>query len=141
MRLPGLTRFRAHHLQFQVAMRLRTPFARKPTEELKVPAPKFVGEQDGVPERLFKGELSEVLQGRKNLLKAYLAQVRYGDSKEILVCLCLAGTNGEDRSLVEAIHSLFAQHFNPAAHLDILFLKPKQEKQLSAVCNPFYKRN
>jgi len=41
--------------------------------------------------------------------------------------------NGTDNSLVEAIHSLFAQHFNRAVHLDILFLKPKQEDQLDAV--------
>jgi hypothetical protein len=41
--------------------------------------------------------------------------------------------NGTDKSLVEAIHSLFAQHFNRAVHWDILFLKPKQEDQLDAV--------
>jgi hypothetical protein len=35
------------------------------------------------------------------------------------------------------IHSLFAQYFNRAAHLDIVFLNSKQEEQLAAVCKPF----
>jgi hypothetical protein len=86
---------------------------------------------------MLKGKLSEVFEGRKNLLRAYLAQVRYGDAEVISVCLCLAVTKGADKSLVETIHSLFSQHFNRAVHLDILFLKPKQEDQLAAVCKPF----
>jgi len=90
---------------------------------------------------MLKGKLSELFEGRKNLQKAYLARVHYGDAEVISVCLCLAVTNGADKSLVEAIQSLFAKHFDRAAHLDILFLKPKQAGQLAALCKPFYQRN
>jgi hypothetical protein len=122
-------------------MKLSNPFSQRHTEELNVPVVTFVGEQDGPPERMLKAELSELFEVRKNLQKAYLARVRYGDAGVISICLCLAVTNGAKKSLVKAIHSLFAEHFNRAVHLDILFLKPKQENQLDALCKPFYTRN
>jgi hypothetical protein len=121
-------------------MKLSNPFSRKPAEELIAHALKFVGEQDGPPERMLKGKLSELFAGYKNLLKAYLARVHYGGTKGESVCLCLSVSTDADKPLVEAIGSLFAQHFNRAAHLDILFLNPKQEEQVAAVCKPFYRQ-
>jgi hypothetical protein len=122
-------------------MRLPNPFSRKPTEELAVPVLVFVGEQDGSPERMLKGELSKLFLGRANLLRAYLARVHYGDPKVTSVCLCLRAINGTDITLVETVHSLFAQKFGGAMHLDILFLELRQEEQLMAVCKPFYQRD
>jgi hypothetical protein len=100
----------------------------------------FVGEQDGPPERMLKEKLSELFAGYKNLLKAYLARVHYRETKDESVCLCLSVSTDADKPLVEAIGSLFAQHFNRAVHLDILFLNPKQEEQVAAVCKPFYRK-
>lgn len=123
-------------------MKFTDPFSsRRPTERLNVPVLTFVGEQDGPPERMLKEKLSELFGGRKSVLKAYLARVHYEDPKSISVCLCLGVTGGPDEPLVEAIHSLFAQHFNRAVYLDIVFLKPKQEDQLAVVCKSFYQSN
>jgi len=121
-------------------MKVPNPFSKRPTEELTAHGLTFVGEKDGPPERMLKGKLSELFAGYKNLLMAYLARVRYREANGESVCSCLSVSGGPDKPLVEAIHSLFAQHFNPAVHLDILFLNPKQEEHLAAVCKPFYRR-
>ena len=120
-------------------MKFTNPFSsRRPTEQLNVPVLTFVGEQDGPPERMLKGKLSGLFEGRTNVLRAYLARAHYGDPQAASVLLCLGVTSGADERLVEAIHSLFALHFNRAVHLDILFLNLKQEEQLAMVCKPFY---
>jgi SseB protein C-terminal domain len=121
-------------------MKLSNPFSKRPTEELIAHALTFVGEQDGLPERMLKRKLSALFAGCKNLLQAYLARVHYRGARGESVCLCLSVSSGADKPLVEAIHSLFAQHFDRKVHLDILFLNPKQEEQLAAVCKPFYRR-
>jgi SseB protein C-terminal domain len=122
-------------------MKLSNPFSRRPTEELIAHALTFVGEQDGPPERMLKERLSELFAGCKNPLKAYLARVRYREARGESVCLCLSVSGGEEKPLLEAVHSLFAQQFNRAVHLDILFLNLKREEQVAAVCKPFYLRD
>lgn len=121
-------------------MKLPNPFSKRPTEKLIAHALTFVGEQDGPPERMLKEKLSELFAGCKYPLKAYLARVHYREAIGESVCLCLSVFGGEEKPLVEAVHSLFAQQFNRAVHLDILFLNPKQEEQVAAVCKPFYRR-
>src|ERR1700722_18365903 len=121
-------------------MKLSNPFSKRPTEEFIAHALTFVGAQDGVAERILKRKLSELFAGSKNLLQAYLARVRYQEATGESACLCLSVSRGADKSLVEAIHSLFARYFNRTVHLDIVFLNPKQEEQLAAVCKPFYRR-
>ena len=120
---------------------LRTnPFSHRPTEKLTGHTPTFLGEQDGSVERKLKGKLTELFAGCNNVLQAYLARVHYGEPKDESVCLGLSVSGGTDQPLVETIHSLFASYFNRATHLDILFLNPKQEEQLAALCKPFYRR-
>jgi len=117
------------------------PFSKQPTQELIAPVLVFLGEQDGVPERTLKEKLCEVFGERTNLLAAYLARVRYGDPKNTSVCLCMRVETAPDKLLVEAIDSLFAQSFNRAVYLDMVFLKAEQEQQLATMCKPFYQRN
>jgi hypothetical protein len=121
-------------------MKVCKPISRRRTKELIAHALTFVGEQDGPSERMLKTKLSELFSESINLLKAYLARVRYREAGGESVCLCLSASGGPDKPLVEAIHSWFAPHFNHAVHLDILFLNPKQEEQVAAVCKPFYQR-
>jgi SseB protein C-terminal domain len=120
-------------------MKFTNPFSsRRPTEKLNVPVLTFIGEQDGPAERMLKGKLSELFTERKNVRTAYLTKAHYGDPQAISVCLCLGVTSGADEPLVEAVHSLFAKHFNRAVHLDIMFLRAKQEEEVALVCKPFY---
>ena len=112
--------------------------SKRHTQRIDVPVLTFVGEQDGPPERLLKGELSALFGGRKNILTAYLARVHYADPKNVSVCLCLQVSNGVDEPSVEAVHSLFAKHFNCEVYLDIIFLTSSQKAELDVVCRPFY---
>jgi SseB protein C-terminal domain len=121
-------------------MTVFNPISRRRTKELIAHALTFVGEQDGPSERMLKTKLSELFSESINLLKAYLARVRYREAGGESVCLCLSVSSGADEPLVEEIHSLFAPLFNREIHLDILFLSPKQEEQVAAVCKPFYRR-
>ena len=123
-------------------MKFFNPFSlRRPTEVIKAPTVTFIGEQDGASERMLKEKLSDLFGGRENVQTAYLARAHYGDPKVAAVCLCLGVTGGADKRLVEQVHSLFAKQFNQAAHLDIIFLSPKQEERLVVVCKPFYRRS
>jgi hypothetical protein len=120
-------------------MKLSNPFSsRKPAQKLNVHVLTFLGEQDGSSERFLKGKLSELFNGRANVLRAYLARAHYEDPKTVSVCLCLGVTGGVDEPLVMAAHSVFATHFNRDVSLDILFLTSEQEDQLALVCKPFY---
>ena len=114
--------------------------SKRRTEKLDVPAVTFLGEQHGPPEGILKAKLSELFSPRENVQRAYLARVHYEDPTTVSVSLCMSVNEAPDEPLVEQVHSLFAQHFNRAVHLDILFLNPKQEKQLALVCKPFYQR-
>ena len=122
-------------------MNRSNPFSKQPTQELVAPVLVFLGEQNGVPERMLKEKLCEVFGERTNLLTAYLARVHYGDPKDISLCLCMRVATAPDKLLVEAIDSLFAQSFNRAVHLDMVFLNAGQEQQLATVCKPFYQRS
>jgi len=122
-------------------MNRSNPFSKQPTQELVAPVLVFLGEQNGVPERMLKEKLCEVFGERTNLLTAYLARAHYGDPKDISLCLCMRVATAPDKLLVEAIDSLFAQSFNRAVHLDMVFLNAGQEQQLATVCKPFYQRS
>jgi hypothetical protein len=112
-------------------------FWRKRKRETEVhvqPTVRFVGEQDGEPERLLKTALVAELRVLPEVKRAYLARVEYPDG--IHVALCLAAP--EDPSLVDRIGSRFNEIFGRPEHLDILFLRPAQETELQRVCTPFH---
>ena len=98
---------------------------------------RFVGEQDGEPERLLKSALVAELCVVPEVKRAYLAQLEYSDGAHVALCLVAP----EDRSLIERISSCFARIFAQQEHLDILFLTPDQETELARVCNPFHRGN
>jgi hypothetical protein len=130
----------AYDVQSRLVMTLSNPILRKPTKKLIATALIFLGEQDGPSERMLKGQLYDLFAESKNLQKAYLARTQFREAGNESVCLCLSVSSGADEPLVEEIHHLFAQLFNRAVHLDILFLSSRQEEQVAAVCKPFYRR-
>lgn len=106
-------------------------------KELAVGEVAFIGEQDGPPERELKAELVPRL-GEASA--CYLAKVRYS-SGEQSVALCLASTpEATQADLAKEIGEVFHRMFGASSHLDILFLRPDQERQVEQVCKPFYNR-
>jgi len=116
-------------------MMTSNPF-RKELRAMRVPDVRFLGEQDGKPERLLKGRLAESFKQHGEVQRAYLAQVISGDQAS--VALCIKTRNGADPNLVREVGSIFASIFAKQAHLDILFLSESQEPALRNVCVPFY---
>ena len=114
--------------------------SRRP-QELTVPAIKFVGEQDGRPERDLKARLVKLFRDKPSVERAYLARTEYGDTTGMQVSLCVVSSNGADESLVSDVSEIFRNMFGPHEHLDIVFVGDDQEQQLRAVCMPFYSRN
>jgi hypothetical protein len=99
----------------------------------------FVGEQDGDVERELKAEIVAEFTASPSVRRAYLALVRYGESPDVNVALCVFGPP-EDVQLVDACAARFRAMFGPTEHLDTLFLDPQQDSEVARVCKPFFSR-
>jgi len=113
------------------------PTSKKQTEEFQVGELRFLGEQDGPPERELKCRLAQFFQSDESVTAAYLARVAYrGES--YAVALCLRSQLGADRALAEKVAKIFASMFGGHEHLDIIFLSETQQAELAIVCKPFF---
>ena len=99
---------------------------------------RFVGEQDGVPEREFKERVVPLLDGNAIVERGYLARVVYESSSSEVIALCLVARQPQD-ALLREIGAVFASMFGRDQHLDILFIDRDQEQELTRVCLPFFK--
>ena len=97
----------------------------------------FLAEQDGQPERELKAELFDLFKKNINLRSAFLVRMRYSDSQDISVALCL-GAMREDPELVTSVGAVFHKTFGTDGHLDIVFLTPEQQPEITRVAKPFY---
>jgi SseB protein C-terminal domain len=109
-------------------------------EEFRARQIRFVGEQDGRPERLLKESLSGLFRSDGTIDKAYLAKIDYADGGKVGVVLGLLTQFGPNQSLVVQVASAFKSIFNEKEHLDIMFMTDTQNAQLSAVCRPFFEQ-
>ncbi len=112
--------------------------SRSAPETFSAPVIRFIGEQDGEPERELKDHFSAIFKDNPTIQRAYLARVFYGDATEFNVCLCIKTTSDEDPSLVKTIGDAFAAVFRTEEHLDTVFIRDDQEAELRHVCAPFY---
>jgi hypothetical protein len=115
------------------------PWRRK-FEEIRVPELRFLGEQDGPPERLLKDKLADFFRRDRDVSRAYLVRVDFGEGEEASVALALRTQCGPDKATVEKVSKLFAGIFNAKEHLDIMFLTDGQEAELTKVCKPFFEQ-
>jgi type III secretion system (T3SS) SseB-like protein len=97
---------------------------------------RFLGEQDGPPERQLKQTLRTFFSGTPGVRRAYLARVAYATSSEQHVALCLAAPEAAD--LASRIGAEFSRFFGASTHLDVLFLGAGQEAECRSVCESFY---
>ena len=106
-------------------------------KRIQVSKLRFLGEQDGVPERELKDRLVKFFQRDQRVLRAYLARVSYSDLPPPVVALCLRSEFGPSRGVAEKIGKIFASMFGGHEHLDIIFLDNEQEFELAKVCSSF----
>ncbi len=112
----------------------------KKVEQLFSSEIKFLGEQDGVPERKLKTHLAELLSGFDSVIRAYLVRIDYGNPNEFNVALCLRTEVEPSCDLSDAIDEIFANMFRIHEHIDVLFLTEERETAVSEVCPPFFRR-
>lgn len=105
-------------------------------QEIHAPSVRFLGEQDGAPERLLKSRLVEAFSRHTDVRRAYLAQINVGDG--VGVGLCISTVGDADPSLVREISAIFASIFGAHEYLDILFVSEEQEAALERVCPRFF---
>ena len=110
----------------------------KHPQEMRVPQPRFLGEQDGPPERELKAALDDFFRRDQSVRTAYLARVAYGEQAGVNVVLCLRTQFGPDPGLAEKIGRIFASMFGAHENLDLLFLNDDQENALRKVASPFF---
>lgn len=110
----------------------------KHPQKIDVPEVRFVGEQDGLPEREFKERLANFFQRDGSVKSAYLAQVVYHELSPMSVALCLRTQFGPDPGLAEKVGRIFASMFGGHEHLDIVFLNDVQEAELAKKCSRFF---
>jgi SseB protein C-terminal domain len=115
--------------------RVKPPAPNHP-HEMQVSEVKFLSEQDGPPERLLKGRLTEFFQRDKSVHRAYLARTSL--ERQASVALCVRTQYGADKGLAEKIGAIFGMVFNAHEHLDIIFLSEQQESQVKRVCSTFF---
>jgi hypothetical protein len=115
------------------------PKSKQHPQSVHVPQLRFIGEQDGPPERELKERLAEFFRHDQSVRAAYLARVNYGDPSRVSVALCLRTQFGADPGMAEKIGRIFSSMFGSHEHLDMVFLSPEQEAMLAKVCAPFFK--
>src|SRR5690348_14077066 len=97
------------------------PRLRKHAEEFQVSELRFLGEQDGLPERELKFRLAQLFTSSQSVITAYLARVVYPIESHA-VALCLRSKFGAELRLIEEVGTIFSSTFATHAHLDIIFL-------------------
>ena len=102
---------------------------------------RFLGEQDGAPERALKDALRPLLLADPYVERSYLAQVEFVRTEATSVALAIVRPCGESEPLIGKISAAFSKLFSSANHLDVVFVSASQDQDLAAVCKPFYVRH
>lgn len=109
-------------------------------ESFRAPNIFFIGEQEGQAERALKARLVARFQSDIHVVEAYLVRLRYSETMEPKVALCVAAGDEVRSEVVESVGSEFRKMFKTTESLDILFLSPEQQKQIKSVACPFYQQ-
>lgn len=100
---------------------------------------KFLGEQDGAPERELKQKLAQLFRQSSGIHRAYLARVRYEGVQEA-VALCIYADVEKFKEVTESAGHIFSELFGPQEYLDIVYLDTKDDAEVSKSCAAFFSR-
>jgi hypothetical protein len=112
----------------------------KPSRVLRAKRIQFIADEDGPPERGLKEGLATVFEQHPSLERAYLVRVRYDESPNVAVALCLVGASASNTTLVEDVRRTFLERFPGGSHLDLMFVPSVDQPRLDAASRPFYTR-
>lgn len=111
--------------------------ARREPEHFELSDLKFIGEQDGAPERELKNRIRDYLSKRGANCRAYLARVKYSTEADFSVALCIGGVAQADE-IASDVGRIFSEMFRTDEHLDVIHVSDGQEDELKRVATPFY---
>ncbi len=121
---------------------MRQPAPQPGPLPLRVESVRFLGEQDGAPERELKLKLVRRFGILPAVARAYLAVVAYSDlGNALTIALCVRLNDQSEiarRSILAVVATDFASLFGGSQHLDVIFISAAQEVALARVCKPFY---
>jgi hypothetical protein len=86
------------------------------------------------------GRRADTFQSDIHVTEAYLVRLRYSETVEPKVALCVAAGDEVRSEVVESVGSEFRKMFKTTESLDILFLSREQQKQIKSVACPFYQQ-
>lgn len=115
---------------------------KKPSEPRTLdlgPIQEFHAASSGDGEQRLIAALRRLLLEHRNVERAYLARVRYGEGQPLDMALCLCGT--ESDATYTAIQRLFHALFEQGQHLDIVFVSPDEEARLQQITSSIYERS
>lgn len=98
----------------------------------------FLGEQAGSVEETLKRDLILEFATRPDIRRAYLARVTFQSDSTPSVAVCIVSKRPEDKSLLVRVGEIMRRRFARDAAMDVIFLTPVQEADITAVCRPFY---
>jgi type III secretion system (T3SS) SseB-like protein len=98
-----------------------------------------IREQSGPVADEFKASVTTILSRDRQVVHAYLICLRYGNSAQEHVGLCLLYEGDKDQ-IAHALAREFSAMFNAKESLDIIIISDHQDWTLSLNCRPFYVR-
>jgi len=102
------------------------------------PNVRFLGEQDGIPERSLKGALVGIFDELNCVDRAYLVRVCYGQVPAVHVALAVVARPDVADQIVRRVQVAFSSQFSSDEHLDICIVPASDEATISQVCSAFY---
>lgn len=102
------------------------------------PITEFHAAARGEGEERLVAALALLLADHREVERAYLARVRYGEGQPLDMALCLVGA--ESDALYAALRKLFHAMFEQGQHLDIVFVSPDEEARLHELAPAIYAR-
>ena len=112
----------------------------KTVEQFRTRKVRFLGEQDGVPERELKAQLVQLFAGISNVRRAYLVRVKYRESAGESVALAVLSDSGRSVDLVRQVGAVFGPMFGEHENLDVIFLNASEGAAIANCCKPFFDR-
>jgi hypothetical protein len=110
----------------------------KKSGSIRVPPISFLCEQQGHSEDELKQKLSSYFRSELAISSAFLLQVRYGNSAEQHVALCIHGDGVDQKAVQEHTSKIFREMFKSDQSIDIVFLGPDKTQLALRAGKPFY---
>lgn len=100
---------------------------------------RYLREQDGVPERIFKAKLTRQFALTSEVERAYLLRAEL-DGRMPAIVLALRGDSAQEERIATLLSTVFMGLFQADQKLQTRFINGDEEAQIVGLCRPFFDR-